>query len=139
MNNPDLITSKLPALRAYQHSLEAPKPPANSFDQAAAGRGKGIFLNKAKCASCHKPPLYADNILHTADEIKIDDFEARRSPTGKYRTMPLGGLFAKSKGGYYHDGRFSSLADVVNHYNDNMPLNLTTKEKQDLVEYLKSL
>ena len=139
VNNPDLITSKLPALRAYQHSLDAPKPPENSFDKAAAGRGKGIFLNKAKCASCHKPPLYADNILHTADEIKIDDFEARRSPTGKYRTMPLGGLFAKSTGGYYHDGRFASLADVVNHYNDNMPLNLTTKEKQDLVEYLKSL
>ena len=139
VNNPDLITSKLPALRAYQHSLEAPKPPTNSFDQATAAKGKGIFLNKAKCASCHKPPLYADNILHTADEIKIDDFEARRSPTGKYRTMPLGGLFAKSTGGYYHDGRFSSLADVVNHYNDNMSLNLTTKEKQDLVEFLKSL
>ena len=139
VNNPDLITSKLPALRAYQHSLDAPKPPANSFDQAAAGRGKGIFLNKANCASCHALPLYADNILHTADEIKIDDFEAQRSPTGKYRTMPLGGLFAKSKGGYYHDGRFSSLADVVNHYNDNLVLNLTTKEKQDLVEFLKSL
>ena len=139
VNNPDLITSKLPALRAYQHSLDAPKPPVNSFDQAAAGRGKGIFLNKAKCASCHAPPLYADNILHTADEIRIDDFEAQRSPTGKYRTMPLGGLFAKSKGGYYHDGRFSSLADVVNHYNDNMGLNLTAKEKQDLVEFLKSL
>lgn len=139
VNNPDLITSKLPALRVYQHSLEAPKPPTNSFDQAAAAKGKGIFLNKAKCASCHKPPLYADNILHTADEIKIDDFEARRSPTGKYRTMPLGGLFAKSTGGYYHDGRFASLADVVNHYNDNMPLNLTTKEKQHLVEFLKSL
>ena len=139
VNNPDLITSKLPALREYQHSLDAPKPPANSFDQSMAARGKGIFLTKAKCVSCHRLPLYADNILHTADEIKIDDFEAQRSPTGKYRTMPLGGLFAKSKGGYYHDGRFSSLADVVNHYNDNMPLNLTTKEKQELVEFLKSL
>ena len=28
VNNPDLITSKLPALRAYQHSIDAPKPPA---------------------------------------------------------------------------------------------------------------
>ena len=139
VNNPDLITSKLPALRAYQHSLDAPKPPANSFNQAAAAKGKAVFLTKAKCVSCHALPLYADNILHTADEIKIDDFEAQRSPTGKYRTTPLGGLFAKSKGGYYHDGRFSSLADVVNHYNDNMFLNLTTKEKQDLVEFLKSL
>ena len=139
VNDPDLITSKLPALRAYQHSLDAPKPPANSFNQASAAKGKAIYLTKAKCASCHALPLYADNILHTADEIKIDDFEARRSPTGMYRTTPLGGLFAKSKGGYYHDGRFATLGDVVNHYNDNMSLNLTTKEKQDLVEYLKSL
>jgi hypothetical protein len=139
VNNPDLITSKLPALKAYQHSIEAPKPPANYFDKQAAARGKSIFLTKAKCASCHALPLYADNILHTASEIGIDDFEAMRSPTGKYRTMPLGGLFAKAKGGYYHDGRFETLSDVVTHYNNHFKLNLTAKQKQDLVEYLKSL
>jgi len=138
-NTPDLITSKLPALRAYQHSIDAPKPPAGSFNAAAAGRGKAIFLTKAKCATCHASPLLADNILHTADEIGIDDFEAMRSPTGKYRTTPLGGLFARAKGGYYHDGRFATLNDVVNHYNDHFALNLTSSEKQDLVEYLKSL
>lgn len=139
VNNPDLITSKLPALRAYQHSLEAPEPPADYFDHAAAGKGKSVFLTKAKCASCHALPLYADNVLHSASELGIDDFEAMRSPTGKYRTMPLGGLFAKAKGGYYHDGRFGTLADVVDHYNNQMALNLTATEKQDLVEYLKSL
>jgi len=138
-NTPDLITSKLPALRAYQHSIDAPKPPAGSFNAAAAARGKAIFLTKAKCATCHASPLLADNILHTADEIGIDDFEAMRSPTGKYRTTPLGGLFARAKGGYYHDGRFATLNDVVNHYNDHFALNLTSSEKQDLVEYLKSL
>jgi cytochrome c553 len=139
VNNPDLITSKLPVLRAYQHSLDAPKPPANSFDRAAAAKGKAIFLTKAKCASCHSLPLYADNILHSASEIGIDDFDAQRSPTGKYRTTPLGGLFTKTKGGFYHDGRFTTLADVVNHYNNHMALHLTTKEKQDLAEFLKSL
>ena len=139
MNDPDLITSKLPALRAYQHSLDAPKPPAGSFNQPMAARGKSVFLTKAKCATCHSLPLYADNILHTADEIGIDDFEAQRSPTGKYRTTPLGGLFTRMKGGFYHDGRFATLADVVDHYDDHLVLHLTTKEKQDLVEYLKSL
>jgi hypothetical protein len=138
-NTPDLITSKLPALRAYQHSIDAPKPPAGSFNPAAAGRGKAIFLTKAKCATCHASPLLADNILHTAAEIGIDDFEALRSPTGKYRTTPLGGLFARAKGGYYHDGRFATLNDVVNHYNDHFSLNLTSSEKHYLVEYLKSL
>lgn len=139
VNNPDLITSKLPALRAYQHSLGAPKPPATYFDAASAARGKSVFLTKAQCASCHALPLYADNVLHSAAEIGIDDFEALRSPTGKYRTTPLGGLFAKEKGGFYHDGRFPTLTDVVNHYNNHLTLGLTAKEKQDLVEYLKSL
>jgi cytochrome c553 len=138
-NNPDLISSKLPALRAYQHSIDAPKPPAGSYDKTAAKRGKNIFSTKATCASCHAAPLYADNKLHTAEELGIDDFEAKRSPTGKYRTTPLGGLFARMKGGFYHDGRFATLNDVVNHYNTQFKTNLTEAEKKDLVEYLKSL
>lgn len=138
-NTPDLITSKLPALKAYQHSIDAPKPPAGSFDHAAAGRGKAIFSTKAKCASCHALPLLADNVLHTGAEIGIDDFEAMRSPTGMYRTTPLGGLFARAKGGFYHDGRYATLSDVVNHYNDYLKLNLTSAQKHDLEEFLKSL
>ncbi|HEY0676898.1 MAG TPA: hypothetical protein VGD17_01385 [Chitinophagaceae bacterium] len=138
-NTPDLITSKLPALRAYQHSIKAPTPPAGSFDHAKAGKGKALFLTKAKCATCHSAPLLTDNSLRTAAEIGIDDFEAKRSPTGKYRTPPLGGLFTKEKGGFYHDGRFATYNDVVNHYNNHLSLNLTPSEKQELVEYLKSL
>ena len=139
MNTPDLITPKLDALRAYQHSIDAPKPPAGSFDKFAAFRGRRIFFTKAKCDNCHKSPLYADNVLHTGAELGIDNFEAMRSPTGKYRTTPLGGLFAREKGGFYHDGRFATLLDVVNHYDRHNRLNLSRKEKADLVEYLKSL
>ena len=139
MNNPDLITSKLPALRTYQHSIDAPKPPAGSYDHGSAGRGKAIFLTKAQCATCHPLPLLADNKLHSAIELGIDNFEASRSPEGKYRTTPLGGLFARTKGGFYHDGQFATLRDVINHYNDHRSLNLTTSEKRDLEEYLKSL
>jgi mono/diheme cytochrome c family protein len=138
-SNPDLLTSKLPALKAYQHSIVAPRPTAGSFNPQAAARGKAIFLTKAKCASCHALPLFADNVLHTATEIGIDDFEANRSPTGKYRTMPLGGLFTKTKGGFYHDGRFATLNDVVTHYDNHLKTGLSAIEKQDLVEYLKSL
>jgi len=138
-NNPDLITSKLPALRAYQHSIAAPKPPVGSFDAAAATRGKALFETKAKCNTCHSGELYTDNSLRTATEIGIDDFEALRSPTGKYRTPPLGGLFARSKGGFYHDGRYASYMEVVDHYNSQFSLGLSAAEKQDLVEYLKSL
>jgi len=141
MNNPDLITSKLAALKAYQHSIDAPKPPAGSFDAGAAGRGQGLFMNKAQCASCHSMHLYKNEktILHSAEEIGIDDFESKRSPTLKYRTTPLGGLFARAKGGFYHDGRFATIPDVINHYNTKKGLNLTASEKKDLEEYLKSL
>ena len=135
----DLVTSKLPALREYQLSLDPPVPPESSYDKASADLGKTLFTGKANCASCHKAPIFADNILHTAEEMGIDDFEASRSPTGKYRTTPLRGLFARTKGGFYHDGRFASLDDVVNHYNDHHQLGLTSTEIGNLVEYLKSI
>ena len=138
-NNPDQITSKLPALRAYQHSIAAPTPPVGSYDATAAARGKILFDGKAKCMNCHAGPSYTDNSLRAAAEIGIDDFEAQRSPTGKYRTPPLGGLFARSKGGFYHDGRYATYLDVVNHYNSQFTLNLSASEMSDLVEYLKSL
>jgi cytochrome c peroxidase len=93
--------------------LPVPEPPANSYNKIAAAKGKSIFLSKANCASCHALPIYADNILHTGSEIGIDDFEAQRSPTGKYRTTPLVGLFAKTKGGFYHDGRFATLTVLL--------------------------
>jgi len=139
VNTPDLITSKLPALKAYQHSIAAPKAPAGSYDAAAADLGKAIFMGKGKCNNCHSGAAMADNVLHTPDEIGIDDFDAKRSPTGMYRTTPLGGLFTRAKGGFYHDGRFPTLASVVDHYNDHMSLSLSSAEKQNLVEYLKSL
>jgi len=140
-NDEDLITSKLPALLEYQVSLQTPVPPAGSFDEEAADRGEDLFHNKAQCVDCHTPPLYSDaeEQLHTPEEIGIDDFEARRSPTGMYRTTPLRGAWSRSTGGYYHDGRFSTLAEVVDHYDSHLDLNLTENEKNDLVEFLKSL
>jgi mono/diheme cytochrome c family protein len=137
----DLITAKLPALQFYQLALPAPKPPQNSFDATAADRGRALFAGKANCATCHVPPLFAEPgwNAHTPAEIGIDDFQANRSPDRRYRTTPLGGLFARAKGGFYHDGRFADLSAVVEHYNQHFGLNLTPAEKTDLVEYLKSL
>ncbi|MDR8389954.1 hypothetical protein NC796_02310 [Aliifodinibius sp. S!AR15-10] len=140
-NDEDLITSKLPALLEYQVSLDTPVPPEGSFDVQAAKRGKGLFIGKADCASCHTGPTFSDSErrLHSPEEIGIDSFEADRSPTGMYRTTPLRGVWARSNGGYYHDGRFTDLLEVVDHYNNHFDLNLSAKEKSDLVEYLKSL
>lgn len=140
-NTPDLITSKLAALHFYQLAIPAPKPPGGSFDKEAATRGKVIFNGKANCASCHVPPLFTEPgwNMHTPDEIGIDDFQANRAPDKRYRTSPLKGLFTHTKGGFYHDGRFATLEDVVGHYNSFFGLGLTEQEKRDLIEYLKSL
>jgi len=137
----DLITSKLGALEFYQLALDAPTPPAGSFDSAAAARGKTVFEGTARCSTCHVQPLYTDAgwNMHSNTEIGIDNFQASRSPDGKYRTTPLRGLFAHAKGGFYHDGRFATLDDVVAHYDTALTLGLTAGQKTDLVEFLKSL
>lgn len=138
---PDRITGKLAALHFYQLAIPAPKPPAGSYNHAAFERGKKIFDGPGKCATCHVPPLFTEpgHNLHTPEEIGVDSFQADRSPTHMYRTAPLAGLWSHQKGGFYHDGRFATLADVVNHYDEHLKLNLSDGDKKDLVEYLKGL
>jgi mono/diheme cytochrome c family protein len=138
---PDRITSKLASLHFYQLAIPAPKPPAGSFDPTAAAAGKGIFDNKGKCATCHVPPLFTEpgNNLHAPSEVGVDSFQADRSPTHMYRTAPLAGLWSHQKSGFYHDGRFATLHEVVEHYDTFLKLGLTEQEKNDLIEYLKSL
>jgi hypothetical protein len=140
-NVPDLITAKLGALHFYQLAIPAPKPPAGSFDGEAAERGKELFNGSAKCATCHVAPLFTEPgwNLHTPQEIGIDDFQANRAPDKRYRTAPLKGLWTHTKGGFFHDGRFATLDDVVQHYNRFFRLGLTGQQVHDLVEYLKSL
>jgi hypothetical protein len=140
-STPDLITSKLPALHFYQLAIPAPRPPAGSFDAAAAARGEIVFNGKGQCATCHVPPLFTEPgwNMHTAAEIGIDDFQAMRSPDERYRTAPLKGLWSHQKGGFYHDGRFATLPEVVQHYNNVKALGLSAPEAADLVHYLLSI
>ena len=140
-NQPDLITSKLPALQLYQLSIPAPAPPQGSFDEEAAKRGDELFSGKARCTTCHTEPLWTEPgwDLHTGQEICVDNFQADRAPDHRYRTSPLNGLWTHTKGGFYHDGRFATLLDVVNHYDSCFGLGLSAQEKSDVVQYLKSL
>ena len=137
----DHVTSKLAALQFYQLCIPPPKPPEGSFNKEAANRGQVLFSGKAKCNSCHVPPLYAEPgwNTHKPEDICIDDFQSNRSPDKTYVTQGLRGLWAFSKGGFYHDGRFATLMDVVNHYDNCKKLNLSENEKNDLIEFLKSL
>jgi hypothetical protein len=138
---PDMVTAKLAALQFYQLAMPAPKAPDSIYNKEAAQRGMSLFDGKANCASCHVPPLFTEPgwNTHKPSDIGIDDFQSNRSPDKTYVTQGLKGLWTHMKGGFYHDGRFATLMDVVNHYNDFKRLSLTETEKKDLVEYLKSL
>ncbi|HEY7390046.1 MAG TPA: hypothetical protein VH640_16135 [Bryobacteraceae bacterium] len=136
----DRVTPKLAALHAYQLAIPAPKLPTNPFNFVAK-RGETLFNGKAQCARCHVPPLFTEPgwNAHAPADVCVDSFQADRAPDRIYRTAPLGGLFAHQKGGFYHDGRFASLSDVVNHYDGCMNLELSDDEKSDLVQYLLTL
>ena len=137
----DMVTSKLAALHFYQLALPTPIPPEGSFNPENASRGEALFNGKARCSTCHVPPLFTEPgwNTHPPADIGIDSFQANRSPEKTYRTAPLRGLWSHQKGGFYHDGRFATLRDVVNHYDAFKKLGLTAQEKDALVEYLKSL
>ncbi len=143
-NPPDMISSKLPALQAYQLSLAAPAPPAGSFDATAAERGRVVFDGAGRCATCHVGNLLTDaNLrLHDPSEVVSEPEPngvpsyASRSATKQYRTTPLRGLLRHPP--YFHNGIAATLDAVVELYDVKKGLGLTTEQKADLVEYLKS-
>ena len=141
VRTPDLVTSKLPALQEYQLSLEAPPPPAGSFDSVAAARGRIVFNGAAQCAACHRPASQFTDInsgmLHAAAETGMDPAYAERTTQKKYRTTPLRGAWSHPP--YFHDGSAATLDAVVAHYDRIRNLRLTAQQKADLIQYLKSL
>ncbi len=120
--------AQLYALALYVYSLQPPPNP-NPVDKLAA-RGKSVF-NRARCGSCHTPPLYTNNKL-----IPAGDFEpppghrARfnvastrvgtdpryalqsRKATGYYKVPSLKGLWYR--GPLEHHGSVATLEDWFN-------------------------
>ncbi|MDB4874999.1 MAG: cytochrome c class [Gemmatimonadetes bacterium] len=140
LQTPDLVTPKLTALRQYQLSLGTPKPPAGTVDDAAEARGRALFNGAANCASCHLGTTYTDvnfNRLHAPSETGMDPRYAARTADKAYRTTPLRGLLQHAP--YFHDGSAATLAAVVDHYDGALSLRLSSQQKHDLVEYLKTL
>jgi mono/diheme cytochrome c family protein len=138
----DLVSSKLPALQAYQLSLQPPAPPAGSFDATAAARGRDLFNGKAQCSTCHSGPRFTDanERLHPQSDsmaLETAPTHADRSATKLYRTTPLRGIWQHPP--YFHDGSAPTLDVVVARYNTNRALGLSASEMADLVQYLKSI
>lgn len=138
----DRVSSRLPALQAYQLSLPAPAAPAGSFDAAGAARGRLVFEGVGGCATCHSGPLFTDanTRLHPPSDSMAEPESpsyASRSATKQYRTPPLKGVWQHAP--YFHDGSAASLIDVVRAYDRKRGLGLTQQQVIDLSEYLKSL
>jgi mono/diheme cytochrome c family protein len=142
---PDLVSSKLAALQAYQLSIAAPPPRPSSFDMAAATRGRQVFEDAGKCAACHAGSQLTDanTRLHAPSEVVSEPEPngapsyASRSATRMYRTSPLHGLWQHPP--YFHNGIAPTLEAVVDLYNSRKGLNLTPQQKADLAQYLRSL
>lgn len=134
---PDLVTPKLPALREYQLSLRAPAAPAGSYDANAARRGQAVFAGAGRCADCHGGIALTDERLHAPAATGSNGFYASRSATRMYRATPLRGAWQHPP--YFHDGSARTLRDVVDRYQTTLRLSLTDRQKDDLVEFLKSL
>jgi len=141
----DQITSKLPALQAYQLSLNAPPAPAGSFDAVAAVRGQRVFNGAGTCSTCHSgiEMTDANSRLHPVSDVVSEPEPngapsyASRSATKQYRTAPLAGIWQHAP--YFHNGSAATLEAVVQTYNTKKSLGLNNADMSDLVEYLKSL
>jgi len=144
VNEPDIVTPLLPALQAYQLTLQKPIAPSG-IDAAAAERGRTVFNGAGQCASCHTGALFTDanSRLHAPSEVVSEPepngepSAASRSATKQYRTTPLRGLAFHAP--YFHNGIAATLDAVVALYDSRKHLNLSAQQKADLVEYLKTL
>jgi cytochrome c peroxidase len=117
----------------------------------------GYTIFQAKCASCHKEPLFTDfsfrNIGLPVDP-HLNDF-GRMFVTGnkndslKFRVTSLRNIEFSSY--YAHDGRFSMFRHMIQHYRNGVVpsptldpqlangITLTNAEENDLVVFLRTL
>lgn len=104
-------------------------------------RGEAVFFGKGRCAECHQPPYYTDNLMHnlrTERFFEPTTINGRRAVAdGPIKTFPLRGI--KESPPYLHDGRLLTLADTVEFFNLVLELKLTEEEKADLVAFMTAL
>jgi cytochrome c peroxidase len=108
---------------------------------AAELRGEKVFFGRGRCATCHTPPYYTDNLMHNLqverffEEKMINGRKA--SADGPIKTFPLRGI--KESPPYLHDDRLMTLDDSVEFFNLVLALKLGAQEKKDLVAFMRTL
>jgi cytochrome c peroxidase len=153
------------ALAAFERTVVSRDAP---FDRWLAGdtraltpeqyRGWKVFTDPARgnCAACHSGPNFTDNGFHNigiranGPNPDLGRFNIRKvaSMKGAFKTPTLRDI--ELTGPYFRDGSAATLRDVVEHYarggddrsnvsQDMKQLNLTEREKSDLVAFMKAL
>jgi cytochrome c peroxidase len=99
---------------------------------AAAHRGEAVFKRPFRsdaalsCASCHQPA--ASFVDHQVHDI---------GSGGIFKTKTL--LNANFNAPYFHDGRYASYAEVIEHFDRRYDLGLSGDERADLAAYLEAV
>jgi cytochrome c peroxidase len=146
------------AIATFERTVYSDRTP---FDAAVSGiqpltaqeqRGQGVF-NQAQCNGCHAGALFSDNQFHYIGLRPTNEDTGRFQVTGdpqnlgEFRTPSLRNVELRTP--YMHDGRFSTLEEVVEFYNRGgdftapnkdprvRPRNLSPQQKADLVAFLK--
>lgn len=136
----------------------------SKYDQVMRGEANfnsaeenGYKVFKLHCSACHQEPLFTDNTFRNngleADPYLNDNgrmgVTQNKEDSLKFKVPSLRNAGLTSP--YMHDGRFSSLARVIEHYTSGIqasetldpllkkPIDLTPREKHDLRYFLHTL
>jgi cytochrome c peroxidase len=152
------------AIAAFERTILSGNSPADRFDMGgeenaiseSAKRGLVIFQGKGRCTRCHSGFNFSDEEFHNLgidwdrNSVDIGRYSVEKHPgtVGGFKTPTLREIARTVP--YMHDGRFATLEEVVDFYDQGgimnphlsnliIPLGLTAQEKQDLVEYMRAL
>ena len=152
------------AIASFQRTVLSGNSPADRADQGQeegaiseeAKHGLLLFREKARCTKCHSGFNFTDEKFHNLgigwDDNKVDlgRYMVTKNPEdiSAFKTPTLREIARSAP--YMHDGRFKTLEEVVNFYNQGgvknphqdpliIPLELTKEEKHDLVQFLRTL
>lgn len=118
----------------------------------AQERGRMIFFTRGQCATCHFGPNFTDGFFHnigtgTPDDpgrshVSRDDYDL-----GAFKTPSLRNW--KGREPFMHDGRFETLDEVLEFYNEPKegtfgaseldPLELSKQDHSDIKAFLETL
>lgn len=152
------------ALATYERELRSDQTPWDRFNAGEADAltpdeeaGLALFNVKARCSSCHVPPLFSDNEFHNIG-ARAPDLDPGRSwvtgdvaDVGKMKTPSLRNVALRAPGGLLHFGADSgeTLGSVLAVYRqggihsehldaDIQPLNLPDFELEQLLKFVEN-